>query len=247
VYIFGASCAVVTSANLTINAFDSNIEVGIETSARDARDLVVWFDELWKLATPVTEPQLREMQLAAIPLRRDFAKLKRRAKAQSKPAPTSRRKTGFSDSLQHALETATRFFVCNTDRRQGDRTPTGGFVLEEEMHTQGFAAAWEEFKFTSHMELVEPGSIIFMFAKNVGIIGVGVATETCETLAPRQRGRITHVHNTVEWRVPARWLEWTDSAGAFAWKSPNFTFWDVSESKYDDFRAGVIAHFVEAE
>ena len=86
-----------------------------------------------------------------------------------------------------------------------------------------------------------------MFAKGIGIIGVGIAEGSCEKLKPNQRGRLTHVHDTVEWRVQTRWLAWTDNNGAFPWKSPNFTFWEVSESRYDDFRFNVKAYFLGDE
>jgi hypothetical protein len=247
VYIFGNSSAVVTSANLTTNGLDSNIEVGVETTDREAAHLVSWFDRLWELGSIVTVAQISEMQRVTSDLRREFTKLKQRAKSKLKANRTAKQKTALSDSLQRLFESSRRFFVCNTDRRQGDRTPTGGFVLEEEMHNRGFAAAWEDFKFPTHMELVEPGNAIFMFAKGVGIIGVGVAEGSCQKLGSKERGRLTHVHDTAEWRVPTRWLAWTDHNGAFAWKSPNFTFWDVSDSQYDDFRGSVMAHFLADE
>jgi len=38
VFIFGESSAVVTSANLTTSGLDSNIEVGIEVSSKEAID-----------------------------------------------------------------------------------------------------------------------------------------------------------------------------------------------------------------
>ncbi len=247
VYVFGDSSAVVTSANLTSNGLDSNIEVGVETSARDVTELVSWFDRLWKLAEPVTVVQIAELQRETSALRHEFTKLKHRVKSKSKTIRTPKQESPLSDSVQDLFETASRFFVCNTDRRQGDQTPTGGFVLEEEMHNRGFAAAWEDFKFPTHMEMVQPGDAIFMFAKVIGIIGVGIAEGSCEQIKAKQRDRLTHVHDAVEWRVPTRWLAWTDSNGAFPWKSPNFTFWNVSESQYDDFRADVMAHFLGDE
>ena len=115
------------------------------------------------------------------------------------------------------------------------------------MHTRGFAAAWEKFKFPPHMDEVEPGDVIFMFAKSVGIIGVGVAEGTCERLSPKQAGRIATLHPTVEWRIPVRWLVWTDINGAFRWKSNNFTFWNVSDPPYREFREQVMEHFLESE
>ncbi len=245
VYVFGTSHAVVTSANFTGSGFDSNIEAGIETTGSEAKSLAAWFDRLWETASAVTVEQLSDLQRQTSALRREFAKLKAKAKAKSPTNSTA--KTPLTDSLQQLFDSATRWFVCNTDRREGTRTATGGYLLEEEMHNRGFAAAWEDFKFPSHMELVEPGNAIFMFAKGVGIIGVGIATASCETLTSSQPGRLTYVHTSVEWRVATRWLAWTDSNGAYTWKSPNFTFWDVSESQYDDFRNSVMSHFLGEE
>jgi hypothetical protein len=48
VYIFGTSSAVITSANLTGSAFDSNIEVGVEVNADQVNQLAAWFDTLWE-------------------------------------------------------------------------------------------------------------------------------------------------------------------------------------------------------
>lgn len=247
VYIFGVSHALVTSANFTTSAFYSNVEAGVEITGENARSLAAWFDRLWKTASPITANLLADLQYQTSKLRREFAKLKAKAKSKTPALPTPKAKTELTDSLQHLFATATRCFVCNTDRREGTRTATGGFLLEEEMHNRGFAAAWENYKFPSHMELVEEGNVIFMFAKAVGIIGVGVATGPCETLTSSQPGRLTYVHTSIEWRIPTRWLAWTDANDAYRWKSPNFTFWDVSESQYEDFRAGVMSHFLAEE
>ena len=53
VYIFGSSSAVVTSANLTGSAFDSNIEVGVHIRGENARQLTAWFDGFWRKAHPL--------------------------------------------------------------------------------------------------------------------------------------------------------------------------------------------------
>ena len=97
------------------------------------------------------------------------------------------------------------------------------------------------------MEMVEPGNVIFMFAKGVGIIGIGKATGRCETLNARDPDRVSNIHTTIEWRIPTQWLAWTDANDAYPWKSPNCTFWDVSESQYEEFRSEVIAHFLNEE
>ena len=109
------------------------------------------------------------------------------------------------------------FFVCNTDRRQGECTATGGYALEQEMFNRGFAAAWEDFRFPDHMKQVERGDAIFMFAKGIGILGIGTAKGRCEKLSPGNPDRIHNVAQkdniTFEWRVPVEWLmEWTDEA-----------------------------------
>ena len=139
VYIFGSSRAVVTSANFTGNALDSNIEAGVETTGAEAHKLAAWFDRLWHSARPITVKQLLELHRQTAKLRREFMKLKQKAKSAS-PLFT---KSGvvLTDSLQQLCATAKQFFDCNTDRREGTRTATGGFVLEEEMHNRGFAAA----------------------------------------------------------------------------------------------------------
>lgn len=144
------------------------------------------------------------------------------------------------------FEDANQFFVCNTDRRHGERTPTGSYRLEEEMYNRGYAAAWETFKFPGHMEQVGPGDAVFMFAKGVGIIGIGRAKTVCETLEPGDADRVNTVDykNDVEWRVPVHWLDWRDQEDAYAWKSPNFTFWNVSDESYANLREGVRQHFL---
>lgn len=247
VYIFGASCAVVTSANFTNNGLDSNIEAGVETSEEETRTLTNWFDHLWELASPVTMTQLSIMQEETSALRREYRKLRQKIKAKPNPIHSTNARNPLSDSLQNLFKNATHCFVCNTDRRQGERTPTGGYALEEQMHSRGLAVAWEDFRFPSHMAMVSPGDAIFAFAKGVGIIGVGVAEAACERLSINAHGRLTGVHDSVEWRVPTRWLVWTDRNGAFPLKAPNSTFWNISDPKHRDLRARLMAHFLESE
>jgi hypothetical protein len=248
VYIFGASRAVITSANLTGSAFDSNIEVGVEVNAESASQLALWFDALWEKAVPLTLEYLSELQKNTIALRDEFTKLKKKAKAKLQVAKNQKQSDGLSDTIMDLFANAKHYFVCNTDRRHGKRTDTGGYALEQEMFNRGFAAAWESFKFPSHMELVERGDAIFMFAKGIGIIGIGIAKGGCETLAINNPDRIHNFPNeekTPEWRVPVHWLEWTDEAGAFRWaEAPNFTFWEVTDEPYKNFLENVKAHFL---
>jgi hypothetical protein len=246
VYIFGDSKAVITSANLTRSAMGSNIEAGVEIDGDDVKEISQWFERLWNHACPLTIAELTDLQTKIAALRREYESTKKRTKSLFKTG--IKRPAGIlTDSLQDLFETAPRFFVCNTDRRQGERTLTGGFTLEEEMCNRGFAAAWETFKYQKRMEQVEPGDGILMFAKGVGIISVGVAMANCETRPPDHPDRVrnfSYKENTTDWRDPVKWLAWTDEAGALPYKSPNFTFWDVTGKRYDEFRDEGKSHFL---
>jgi hypothetical protein len=96
------------------------------------------------------------------------------------------------------------------------------------------------------MEQVERGAVIFMFAKGVGIIGIGRATAGCETLAASARRRLRNFRdeeNTPEWRVPVKWLVWRPE-NAYQWPSPpQPTFWNVTVESYADFRKKLLRHF----
>lgn len=242
VYIFGTSSAIITSANFTYNALESNIEAGVEIFGSEVQPIISWFDSLWDIATPVTTKHLSDLQILTSSIRCDFVKIKNRAKSLIPFRPYS--ETTLTNPLQELLTSSSRFFICNSNRRDGKRTQTGGFSLEEEMHNRGFVAAWEDFKYPSHMKLVEPGDTIFMFAKGVGIIGIGVATDCYKKLPPHHPDRISSIYEDIEWRIPVRWLAWTDPIGAYHWKSPNTTFLDISDLKYIDFRINVITHFL---
>jgi phosphatidylserine/phosphatidylglycerophosphate/cardiolipin synthase-like enzyme len=80
VYIFGSAYAVVTSANLTGSAFDSNIEAGVEIPAEHVAPLLAWFDKLWEIADPLDLKRLAELQSEARDLRTEYVKLKKKAK-----------------------------------------------------------------------------------------------------------------------------------------------------------------------
>jgi hypothetical protein len=101
----------------------------------------------------------------------------------------------------------------------------------------------KSFNFPTHMEQVSPGNAIFMFAKSIGIIGIGIAMDGCKKLKPNDRGRIRK-GNTPEWRVPVKWLKW-DEARAFEWETPlRSTFTNVTGSKYEKFREDVRKRFL---
>ena len=78
------------------------------------------------------------------------------------------------DDLRDLLDSPrTKFYFCNTDRKNS--IPLGSAELEREMHGRGCAAAWEVFYYPGHMQRVKRGDAIFMFAKGVGIVGIGRA------------------------------------------------------------------------
>jgi hypothetical protein len=206
-----------------------------------------WFDQLWQIAQPLTAGHLIELQSKTGALRREFVKLKKWSQSELVVAEKQRTDERLTDSLQNLFETAPRFFVCNTNRLESPRTATGGSAMEQAMYSRQLATAWEPFRFPSHMRLVEPGDGVFMFAKGVGIIGIGVATARCEILSATDPNRLWYADedHTLEWRVPTKWLVWKDDADACPYSgAPNFTFWNDTGTQYDDFRESVKSHFL---
>ncbi len=113
------------------------------------------------------------------------------------------------------------------------------------MRQRGYAAAWEDFNYPSHMSQVEPGNAILMYAKGVGIKGIGRARQPREVLDPGRPDRIRDGHSR-EWRIPVDWLAWEeDDADCFSWSSQNATFFDVSGERYFRMREGVRRHFAD--
>lgn len=240
VYIFGTSTAIITSANLTESAMNSNIEVGAELSGASVRGLFQWYEDLWSTAVLLSSAELAALNRDAKSLRREFAKLQKQSSRQIHLPPQLDVAGPQWDELRQLLENASKFFVCNTDRRCD-------IALERAMHDRGYAAAWEDFRYPLHMERVKPGHVILAYAKGVGIIGMGRATGRRELVEPDEPGRIRDDLRTLEWRVPVKWLDWRDEKDAYSWKSPNLTFWNVSGEKWADFRKGVRQHFLSGD
>jgi hypothetical protein len=228
VYLFGSQSAVVTSANLTKKALNENLEVGVRLSGISATQLVSWFDTLWDeaetLDSGMANTWLRETEAE----RKELSTL--RKKIEKQPALP----TGWAKKLKSLFEGKKQFFVCNTNRRHSLND-------EKSMHDRGYAAAWETFHYPIHMDRVEEGDTICMYAKGEGIIGVGRATGPAQKLESGARDRIMP-DGEREWRVPTDWLIWKPD-NAFRWKSPNATFFDISADKYEDLREGLQRHF----
>jgi hypothetical protein len=254
VYIFGEKHAVVTSANLTKNALDSNIEVGTELAGEVVGELAKWFDACWDKAIVLDASQIAAWECQTVELRHEYTTLRNKATNielnlphNELPAEIPQDISSLRKKLndENGLPQSHRYFLCNTDRKHGRPTSSGKYKREELMQIRSYAAAWEDFKFPSHMDKVASGNLIFMYANQVGIIGIGVAKGGREILPSDAPGRILYEEETTpEWRIPVDWLVWVSDDQAAPWKPHDVrTFLDVSEHLYDDRREGVIKHF----
>ena len=249
VYLFGDRAGLITSANLTGLGLTSNVEVGVVIQGEPLKTLAAWYEALWRRrAEPVTEKLIARLRHETATLRREFRVLQERLRKESavsfRPLPSKRALVEPPTVLEALFVSAKRIFICNTNRRDRKYTSTGSFLFEELMHKQSFAAAWEAFDYSKRMEEVKKGDAILMFAKGVGIIGIGKATGPCETLRPGELSRL-YASEYTEWRVPVTWLVWCDEEDAFPWsESPNKTFFDASGESYGDFRRNLRNHFL---
>lgn len=245
IYIFDAKHAVVTSANLTKSALDSNIEVGLQVNNNyEVQELIDWFDKHWDMANQISLSQVSNLKHETAPLRHEFSLMRRRCQS-----PTD--ENFFQDRAARPVplqfKSHLRYFLCNTDRAHSDRSVSGGFVLEDLMHEKCYAAAWEEFSYPSHMERVNRGDIVFMYANQKGIIAVGQAKDTCETLQVGSNERIFNGTNTPEWRIPVDWLIWEDELPSSWSPHADQTFVEVSKDLYFTRREDVMQWLVSLE
>jgi hypothetical protein len=239
VYIFGNDAAIVTSANLTTKGLNDNIEVGVELVGDPIRDLLTWFKQLWSNARRITLAQLSKWEQETAALRRQYVVLRNRVRERSplrKELPSS---SAAKPTLQNILHGANRFFICNTNRRWSAK-------VEQLMRHKKYAAAWESFNFPSHMKKVQPGDVIFMYAKGVGIVGVGRAKAKHEILESQHPDRISDPRDNSEreWRVPVDdWFTWVDDdLDAYRCKIHTVSFIDASGENYRDLREGIAKH-----
>ena len=221
VYILGNGSAIVTSANFTTRALDSNIEVGVVLGGSDVKDLIGWFDGLWGSAEPLDVARLSSLRQETAELRKRFAQflnwfgLGEHAGSLSEMA---------DDASQSQVARTPRFFVCNTNRKELGRK--GEYL----MRSRRYAVAWEYFQNTGDMESIRQSDIILMYANQVGIIAVGKAVGRCEVLEPEDPRRVSDDFSSREWRIPVEWLDWVNEEDACEWKGvlPP-TFHDVSK------------------
>ena len=254
-YIFANEGAVVTSANLTRSALDRNIEVGVQISGDTVQELMKWFDQQWDKAVPLDAAQIAVWQKETAKLRHDYSRLRKKMAAAPKlPNEASPIDVGPEAlaSLRELLTNINRpspnrvpSYFCNTDRKHGGRDSSGRFLREELMRSRGYAAAWEEFSYPGHMEKVQVGQAILMYANRVGIIGIGRAKSACEILTPDRAERLLGAEESTEWRIPVDWLAWVKDDGACPWTPPALqTFIDVCDTKFDTRRKVVREHFL---
>jgi len=246
VYLFGEHDAVVTSANMTRNALESNLEVGVRISGVEVNTLNSWYEHVWSESERVDIKMLADLSKSVIALRRQYSKLK--AAASRHLAVPHRKSKRVQNSLARTLRDSKRkCYLVNTNRRYDYKTETGGYVMEESMLDQGLAVVWESFNFPSHMSAVRQGDIILAFAKKVGIIAVGVAEGRANVIQDESENRIRSFkdYSFPEWQIPTHWIVRVDNEDALPFRhAPNASFIDVSGDQYSDLRKSVVDHFV---
>jgi hypothetical protein len=138
------------------------------------------------------------------------------------------------------------YFLCNTNRRTGQgRRPE---AMEELMHFNSHAVAWEPFNYPKHINRVKSGDFIFMYVNDgVGVVAIGEATGACRAqLAQGHPRRLRQdSYHAPEWNVPVRWLEpWRpDNRACSVPKYSLVSFIDVSGHTWAELRAAVMQCF----
>lgn len=228
-YIFLIRGAIVCSANFSTNGLElfnepaNQLEAGVFIGKDEApyKDVKKWYKSLENKIEDITSEEIKERKST-------YKRLPHIGPRKPKGVGP---KVLVNKELSISLENANQFFLCNTNRKYGGRTPNGGYTLEEKMHGRGYAAAWEDFRYPKDMEQVEKGDIIYMFAKGIGIIGVGRAKGKCEILKSNNINRVaksSEIRST-EWRVPVDWLDWRNAKDAYRYKSLNLTFRKITD------------------
>lgn len=116
--------------------------------------------------------------------------------------------SAVATAVRDALDTAKRFFWCNTNR---DGAQAQTMALENQMHARGFAAAWIPFAYPAHMDRVRQGHVIVMYTNRVGVIAIGRAKTGVKVLGSHHHDRVRafeYGQHEEEWRVPVDWCVW---------------------------------------
>ncbi len=237
VYMIGSKHAVVSSANFTARALDSNVEVGIAVTGSDAEELADWFESVWVTADPIDRARISVLRRQTTDLRKRYQEFRRECSLiglegeHTKQEPASQRARTTRDP---------RFFVCNSNRKKL------GLKGEKLMKSSRSALAWEYFDHMSDMESVKAGDIILLYGNGTGIIAVGKVLRQCEILALDDARRVSDAFDTREWRIPVEWMRWVSDNEACPWKGvlPP-TFHNVSSDAWTERRNMVARHFFD--
>lgn len=243
-YLFGGDNAVITSANMTLNAMQNNLEVGSWISGDDVQVLVKWFEDLWQDSEQLTIDILADLSDKLKKQRRLFLKLENEV---SKSLKVPREKSvKVQSNLSTILYEDRKFYLVNTNRRYDKRTKTGGYRLEQSMLEQGLSVVWESFRKRKDMSEVRAGDVILAFAKKVGIIAVGVAQGKLDIIQGESEARIRAFseHPYAEWRIPTQWIVRVDDEDALPYpEARNVSFIDVSGAKFSYLKDAVKERF----
>lgn len=244
VYISDKRKAIVSSANLTHNGVNNNIEVGVALEGETLQELCDWYETIWQQASPLTIDLLDSLSQSIGEIESELSLVKQKMRSLDKrinsliDIPASK--------LLELDNRSRKFFICNSDRRNGTRTADGGYLHEELMLSLGVAMAWENFSYPQHMSRASVGDVVFLFAKRKGIIAIGLVTEPVTIADGVSKERFSSVADTREWRVSVNWITQRNKSFAYHLDNPpQWTFTDISDSKYAVIRSGVLNYFSE--
>ncbi|HDZ9157079.1 phospholipase D family protein [Vibrio cholerae] len=246
VYIADREKAIISSANLTHNGINNNIEVGVFLDGKEPAKLHDWFESIWSKASPLTAELLDSLSHGINEIESELSSIKSKIRVLDNHLNSVI--SDLSSSHLTGLDNGSRkFFICNSDRRNGTRTSDGGYLHEELMLSLGVAMAWETFNYPEHMSRARIGDIVFLFAKGKGIIAIGIVTETVIVADGISRERFSSEADTKEWRISVNWITQRNKSLNYRLDSPPLcTFLDISANKHKAIRDGVLNYFSES-
>ena len=112
-----------------------------QVSGSMACELKRWFDERWSLAEPLDSPRIAEERHRTAALREEFVILAARCRLLDRPG--IRPAVAFTGAVPTLIDSSVSYFLCNTNRRWSERSPSGEYTDEQLMMAGGSATAWE--------------------------------------------------------------------------------------------------------
>ncbi|MCC6150614.1 MAG: DUF3883 domain-containing protein [Planctomycetes bacterium] len=104
------------------------------------------------------------------------------------------------------------FYWCNTNRTFSQKEWGDELYTEQLMREKSCAMAWGQFEHRSTMKKVRRGDLVLMFARGVGLIGIGKALGGRQVASFGKAQFIDRAKNKKErmdeWRIPVKWLAW---------------------------------------